>query len=193
GELYGRSFHFQALLALLNESAVVADLGCGTGIVSQALAPCARQVLAVDGSPEMLETARGRLASLPNVELRAGELEALPIEDGSVDLAVMMLVLHYIPEPVDALREALRILRPGGKLLVVDMLPHEHQEYQQHMGHVWLGFSEAQVLRCLAQAGFESCRFRPLPPEAEARGPGLFIATGHRAGTGNGALRRSHS
>jgi ubiquinone/menaquinone biosynthesis C-methylase UbiE len=180
-ELFGRGFHLQALLGLLDDDSVFGDLGCGTGVVSQALAPFVRKVVAVDGSAEMLETASRRLSGLGNVDLRRGELEALPVRDGELDAAAIVLVLHYVSDPARVLTEAARALRPGGRLLIVDMLPHEREEYQQHMGHVWLGFSEPQVSRYLAHAGFERARVTPLPADPEARGPRLFAATAVRA------------
>jgi ArsR family transcriptional regulator len=180
-ELYGDRFHLQGLLGLLDETWTVGDLGCGTGLVSQAVAPFVSRVVAVDGSAEMLETAAGRLRDLPNVHLQRGELESLPLESESLDAVLLVLVLHYIPDPARVLQEAHRVLRPGGRVLVVDMLPHEHEEYQLQMGHVWLGFSEAQVSRYLGGAGFLRCRIQPLPTDAEARGPGLFAAGARRA------------
>src|SRR3954452_8666451 len=133
-ELFGESFHVRAMLGLLDDRWVLGDLGCGTGLVAQAIAPFVRQVIAVDGSSEMLETAAERLGGLRNVDLRQGELEALPLADESLDAAVMFLVLHYVPDPGRVLEEACRVLRPGGRLLIVDMLPHERVEYQQQMG-----------------------------------------------------------
>ncbi|MFN3648940.1 MAG: ArsR/SmtB family transcription factor [Armatimonadota bacterium] len=177
GELFGSVFHLRALLGLLDSEWTVGDLGCGTGQVSQVLAPFVGRMIAVDGSREMLESARGRLQGMPNVELRQGELEALPVETGALDAAVLMLVLHYVPDPARVLAEAGRALVPGGRLLIVDMLPHEREEYQQQMGHVWLGFSEPQLSRYLTQSGFEALRFHPLPADPEARGPALFAAS----------------
>ena len=189
-ELFGRTFHLTALLGLLDERSVVGDLGCGSGVISQAMAPFVERVIAVDGSAEMLDTAAQRLAEAPNVELRQGELEALPLRDGTLDAAVIVLVLHYVPDPARVLAEAHRVLRPGGRLLIVDMLPHEHEEYQAHMGHVWLGFSEAQMSRYFTAAGLERGRVTPLPPDPEARGPQLFVATCERRRT-KGEGRRS--
>jgi ubiquinone/menaquinone biosynthesis C-methylase UbiE len=179
-ELFGRAFHLHALLGLLDDAWTVGDLGCGTGAVTQAVAPFVARVVAIDGSAEMLETAAGRLSGIENVELRRGELEALPLADASLDTAVLALVLHYVPDPTRVLAEAARVLRPGGRLLIVDMLPHEHEEYQGQMGHVWLGFSEAQVLRYLSLCDFGRGRVHPLPPDTEARGPLLFAATATR-------------
>lgn len=179
-ELFGPSFHLCALLGLLDERWVVGDLGCGSGLISQSVAPFVRRVVAVDGSAEMLETAAERLADYPHVELRQGELESLPLRDGELDAAIVSLVLHYLPDPARALAEAYRALKPGGRLLIVDMLPHEYEEYQGQMGHVWLGFSQAQITRYFTAAGFERGRVTPLPPDPEAKGPNLFVATAVR-------------
>jgi ArsR family transcriptional regulator len=179
-ELFGRTFHLQALMGLLGEEWTVADLGCGTGLVTATIAPFVGRVVAVDGSNEMLETARQRLQGTDNVDVRQGELESLPIVDGTLDAALLVLVLHYLPDVARALGEAARVLKPGGKLLIIDMLPHEHEEYQQQMGHVWLGFSGPQIQRFLSNAGLVSGRIQPLSPDPEARGPALFAATARR-------------
>ncbi|HZP47802.1 MAG TPA: metalloregulator ArsR/SmtB family transcription factor [Vicinamibacterales bacterium] len=179
-ELFGDRFHLGALAAFADADAVVADLGCGTGQVSAALAPFVRHVVAVDGSAAMLQAAKRRLQAFDNVELRRGDLESLPIDDARVDAATLMLVLHHVPEPVNALKEAARILRPGGKAIVVDMLPHDREHYRQQMGHVWLGFSEAQIARLLDEAGFTHPRVVALSPDARAKGPGLFVAQAFR-------------
>jgi ArsR family transcriptional regulator len=175
-ELFGSSFHLEGLLGVLDPSWVVADLGCGTGRTSAALAPFVTQVIAVDASAEMLAAARERLDGAGQVDLRAGALEALPIADGSVDLALLVLVLHHVGDPVAVLREAQRILRPGGRVLVIDMQPHDREEYRGQMGHVWLGFSEAELGRLLGGAGFTETRVVPLSPAPGVRGPALFVA-----------------
>jgi ArsR family transcriptional regulator len=181
-ELFGRSFDLRALPALLDEDWRVGDLGCGTGRIAEALAPFVAQVIAVDSSAAMLKAARHRLGGLANVELRRGEMERLPLEDCSLDAAVMALVLPYLPEPDRALAEAARVLAPGGRLLLVDMQPHEHAEYRQQMGHLWLGFPEQQTRGWLEAAGFSRILYRPLPPEGGARGPALFAASARREG-----------
>lgn len=176
-DLFGRQFHAFALLGLLPDHWVVGDLGCGTGQLLSLLAPSVCHVIGVDGSEEMLAAARGRVGHLANVELRRGALEALPIDDDTLDAAVMVLVLHHLPSPAAALAEAQRVLKPGGRILIVDMAPHEHEEYRQRMGHVWLGFSDGQLKRLLEQSGFEFGRMAPLVPDAGARGPTLCAAT----------------
>jgi ArsR family transcriptional regulator len=180
-ELFGDRLHLLALLSLIDAPLAVADLGCGTGQISEALAPYATRVIAVDGSPEMLEAARLRLGRFDNVEVREGALEALPIESGILDVAIASLVLHHQPDPARVLAEAARILKPNGRALVVDMLPHERTEYQQQMGHVWLGFSEEAIRRHFTTAGFAHVRFQTLPIDPAALGPAVFVATARKS------------
>jgi ubiquinone/menaquinone biosynthesis C-methylase UbiE/DNA-binding HxlR family transcriptional regulator len=179
-ELFGDRFHLGALVGFLDPAWTVGDLGCGTGHATAALAPFVRRVIAVDGSAAMLQAARKRLRGLENVELRRGELESVPINDGQLDAATVMLVIHHVPEPPRAIGEVARILRTGGRLVIVDMLPHDRERYRQQMGHVWLGFSEDHMRRLLTDAGFGSVRVVALPPDARAQGPALFVATGQK-------------
>ncbi|HEX8246442.1 MAG TPA: metalloregulator ArsR/SmtB family transcription factor [Longimicrobium sp.] len=175
-ELFGRRADLLALLGLLDPAWTVGDLGCGTGQVSESLAPFVRRLVAVDSSAAMLGAARKRLAGVENVEVRAGELEALPVGDGELDAALLFLVLHYVPEPAAALAEARRVLRPGGVLLVVDMAPHDREEYRQAMGHVWLGFAADELEGWARDAGLEGFRWVSLPADPAAKGPTLFAA-----------------
>jgi ArsR family transcriptional regulator len=181
-DLFGDTFYLWAVLGLIDPTLTVGDLGCGTGQLTETVAPYVRHVIAVDGSTEMLDAARRRLVDLRNVDIRRGELEALPIKDRELDAAVLSLVLHYSPEPAGTLTEVARVCRPGAKVLVVDMLPHHHEEYQQQMGHVWLGFSEKQIVKFLAGAGFENARVRALPVDPDAKGPALFAAIATKTG-----------
>ncbi len=179
-ELFGDRFHLAALGALAGEEWIVGDLGCGTGQVTAALAPFVSRVVAVDSSAAMLQSARRRLQGMDNVELRRGELEALPIDEARLDLATLMLVLHHVPEPDKALGEVARVLKPGGRVVIVDMLPHDRDGYRQQMGHVWLGFPEDDMRRLMSDAGFGSPRIVALPSDPRAKGPALFVATGVR-------------
>jgi ubiquinone/menaquinone biosynthesis C-methylase UbiE len=131
GELFGAASHFQALPALVDDAWVVGDLGCGTGQVAAALAPFVARVIAVDRSGEMLQAARRLVRGLRNVEIRRGDLEALPIDDEALDAATLLLVLHHVPDPAAALAEAARVLKPGGRLVIADMLPHDREEYRK--------------------------------------------------------------
>jgi ubiquinone/menaquinone biosynthesis C-methylase UbiE len=179
-EMFGRRADLLGLLALLDPRWTIGDLGCGTGHVAEALAPFVGRVVGVDGSPEMLEAARVRLGGAANVELYNGTVEALPLEAECLDAAVLFLVLHYLTEPEHALAEVARVVRAGGRVLIVDMTPHDREEYRHRMGHLWMGFSETRVAEWLRAAGFDFVRYRVLPTEADARGPVLFAATAER-------------
>lgn len=175
-EMYGERFERTALAGLLDETWTVGDLGCGTGQWSEVLAPFVRQVVAIDSSTAMLKAARARLCGYDNVEVRRGDLEALPIDDDGLDAATICLVLHHVPDPATVLRDAARALAPGGRLLVIDMFRHDRIEYQRQMGHVWLGFEPAQIEEWFRDAGFGAARVVPLPPDPQAKGPALFAA-----------------
>lgn len=180
-ELFGERFHLAALPAFADAEWTVADLGCGTGQLAAALAPFVGRVVAVDASAAMLQAAKKRLHGFDNVELRRGDLEALPIDDARLDAATLALVLHHLPEPDAALREVSRVLKPGGRLLIVDMLPHDRENYRLQMGHVWLGFSDEHIRRILDESGFADVRIVPLSPDPKSKGPGLFVATAKKA------------
>jgi ArsR family transcriptional regulator len=176
-DLFGERFHLAALPAFADSEWTVGDLGCGTGQLTATLAPFVGRVIAVDASAAMLQAARKRLQGFENVELRRGDLEALPIDDARLDAATLALVLHHLPEPGRALAEVGRVLKPRGRLLIVDMLPHDRENYRQQMGHVWLGFSDDHVRRILDESGFGDVRIVPLSPDPKSKGPGLFVAT----------------
>ena len=179
-DLFGDRFHLAALAAFAEGAWTVGDLGCGTGTVSAALAPFVTRIVAVDSSAAMVQAAKKRLQGFDNVDLRRGELESLPIDDARLDAATLMLVLHHVPEPERALAEVSRVLKPGGRVVLVDMLPHDRDSYRQQMGHVWLGFGDEHVQRLLTGTGFEDARIVSLPPDAKAKGPGLFVATARK-------------
>ena len=177
-KLFGSGTEQLALLGLMDPSWTIGDLGSGTGAFAEMVSPFVRSVVAVDRSPEMLAASRSRLHDRANVEHRQGELESLPLDSGSLDLAVMLLVLHYVVDPALALAEACRCLRPGGRLLLVDMREHSRDEYRETMGHLWTGFSPAQLEEWANAAGFGEWRWSGLPPTPGAAGPLLFMGTG---------------
>ena len=180
-ELFGAGFYLGAFPGLLDESWTVGDLGCGTGHVAASLAPFVAQVIAVDGSDAMLAEARRRLQGHDNVQVLHGDMEALPVDDGALDAAVVALVLHHLPDPGRALAEMARVIRPGGRILVIDMMPHHREDMAGRMGHVWLGFAEETITSHLAEAGFQCPRIVPLPADPDAQGPALFAAAASRA------------
>jgi ubiquinone/menaquinone biosynthesis C-methylase UbiE len=177
GELFGRRSDLVGLMGLVDDRWVVGDLGCGTGQLTEALAPFVARVVAVDSSDAMLATAKKRLSGVRNVHLRRGDLESLPVADDSLDAALLFLVLHYLPDPRLAIAEAARVVRPGGRILVVDMMPHDRAEYRQTMGHVWQGFDEEAVTEWFAAELLEGARYHALPADADAKGPALFSAS----------------
>jgi len=179
-ELYGDAFTEGALLSLLPPGWEIADLGCGSGHVAARLAPYVRRVIGVDQSAAMLKAARRRTDGLPNVELRQGSLEALPLEDAAVDGALLVLALSYVPEPRPVLEELARILRPGGRAVVVDQLRHDREEFRRQMGQSSLGFEPEELVSLLHEAGLAGAVARPLPPEPNAKGPALLLAAAAR-------------
>jgi SAM-dependent methyltransferase len=133
----------------------VADLGCGEGYLTIEAARFGRKVIAVDRSETVLARAKQAAArrKLKNIEWKRGELEALPLKDASVDVALLSQALHHAGDPARALAEAVRIVRPGGRVLVLDLRRHEEQWVQDRLGDRWLGFEDAELQRLLADAG----------------------------------------
>jgi ArsR family transcriptional regulator len=179
-ELYGERFSTAAMLALLPGDFVVADLGCGSGNLTAELAPSVKQVIGIDNSAEMLKAAKRRTAGLANVDLRKGDLASLPIESATCDAALIVLALTYVPEPQPALNELARILKPGGRGVIVDLLPHDRDDFRRQLGQTSLGLEPKTVERMLADAGFVEVTTRPLPPEPNVKGPALFLAAGRK-------------
>ncbi len=179
--LFGARLDLVPLTGLL-AGADVADLGCGTGGLIQGIAPLAASVAGVDREPEMLAAAKTRLASHEHVTLHQGELEALPLARASVDVAFLVLVLHLVATPPRVLAETARILRPGGRLILLDLRPHDRPEYRESMGHVWAGFEPEVLEAWLDESGFGRISTYPLPPDPEASGPLLFLTSAVRLG-----------
>ena len=180
-QFYGQSFSTAAMLGLLPADWIVADLGCGTGYIAQSLAPYLTRggkVIGIDQSEAMLKAARKRTAELLNVEVKRGDLEELPLEDGSCDAALLVLVLAYVADPPLVVREMSRILKPGGRAVIVDLLPHDREEFRRQLGQQTMGFEPEEMTRLLSAAGLVDADCRAIPPEPNVKGPALFIATG---------------
>src|SRR5947209_12299376 len=144
----------------------VLDLGTGTGRMLELLAPLAERAVGIDQSPAMLAVARARLerAGLRNVQLRQGDIYAIPVERNGYDLVVLHQVLHYLDDPVRALREAARVLRPGGRLLLVDFAPHTEEALRESHAHRRLGFGPDEIASYLDEASLDLADHRDLPP-----------------------------
>ena len=175
-ELFGTTFTAEAILSLLDSSLVIADLGCGIGNASLLVAPRVREVIAVDRERAMLEAVSMHHAVPDNLTLLEGDILDLPLGDASVDVAMFFLVLHHVAEPQLAITEAARIVRNGGRMLIVDMREHLRDDYRHTMGHLHLGFSEDTVTEWARQSGCEVERFHAIMPDAGGSGPTLFAA-----------------
>jgi len=183
-ESFGATFHLEALATLLPADWIAADIGTGTGYLLPTLAETFRKVIAVDPVPEMLDLARRRcrVQKLRNVTFRRGDLSRLPIQDGHVDLALAVLVLHHVPSPEGALGELFRITKPGGRLLIVEQRTHHLESFHERMHDRWWGFEPGKLAEAAAAAGFDQVRHRPLSTEpVVAETPELFTLTGRRA------------
>ena len=148
-----------AMAEALNETPVgrLVDVGTGTGRMIELFGRAAKSAIGIDRSPEMLRLARGKLSNLDvgMLELRQGDLAALPIPDHAADTVILHQVLHFIPAPDQAISELSRILSPGGQLLIVDFAPHQREELRDRDAHARLGFSDEQVAGWLSAAGLE--------------------------------------
>jgi ArsR family transcriptional regulator len=176
-ELYGSRFTTDAMLGLIPSHWTLADLGCGSGILSAQLAPFIKQVIGIDNSDPMLIAAHQRTENTTNVDLRKGELTALPIDDESVDATLCVIVLSYIADAGKAVQEMARILKPGGRAVIVDLLAHNRDPFRRQMGQVHSGFTTNRLTELFEQVGLADTRCRTLPPPQDATGPALLLAT----------------
>ncbi len=158
-------------LLLLAPRARYADLGIGDGLLTLMLAEVASSVTAVDLSPQMLAQldARAKAKGIKNIVSVEGNIDSLPLPEASHDIVVMSQALHHANEPLAALKEAARILVPGGRLLVIDLLAHQEDWVREKLGHVQLGFTESVLANLLSAAGLRNVQVSrsardPQPP-----------------------------
>ena len=172
----------EALLQLLPPM-VIADLGAGEGAFSLLLAQRAQQVIAVDNSDRMVElgSALAGKQGVPALEYRKGDLEAVPIADGSVDLALFSQSLHHALHPDRAIAEAWRILKPGGRIAILDLVQHRFAEARELYADVWLGFSEVELELLLKKSGFGNVHTAVVHKETEAPFFQTLLATANKA------------
>jgi ArsR family transcriptional regulator len=162
---------------------VVADLGAGEGTLSLLLTQRAQRVIAVDHSPRMLEYVVdiARKNGVKNLEYRLGDLEELPLADCEVDLALLHQSLHHALHPLKAIEEAWRILKPGGRVVVMDLLKHRFEEAREMYADVWLGFSQVELTDLLRNAGFQAIDVSVVHREDEAPHFETVLAVGEKA------------
>ena len=178
----GRSWEAlsHGLLRLLSPM-IIADLGAGEGTLSQLLARTSKKVIAIDNSEKMVEfgAALAKEHGFSNLEYRLGDIEDPPIDTNSVDVALFSQALHHAAVPQRAMDAAHRILKPGGRVLILDLLSHTHEQARELYGHVWLGFSEIELHRLMKKAGFSKIESSVVSRETEAP----FFQTVLAAGT----------
>lgn len=157
----------------------VADFGCGTGVLSVELARWAKKVVAIDRAASSLEQARARAAkaALQNITFLEADLHKLPLPGGKKDLVVISQSLHHVAEPGAVLQEAARLLKPQGRIVVLELMPHQEKWVQEQLGHVHLGFEPQVLQKELAEAGFKNVDFTPYPREG-ASPFRVFLLTG---------------
>jgi ArsR family transcriptional regulator len=174
----------RAITRLVPRQLRVADIGTGTGILAIELARCGLSVIGVDNSERMLQAARANadgadVGSL--VELRRGDASRLPLMDAEVDAAFAHMVLQFLAQPQEAVREMARVVRPGGRVIIVDFVAHDRDWMQQHLGTVWHGFPLEGVRAWLAEAGLDDVEVEPYGPDSRSGDlPATFIAAATR-------------
>lgn len=200
-DVIGRDFvhgttRLQAITRLVSRELVVADIGCGTGYLATALAQVVDRVICVDHSEGMLDEARKNLEAFDvRVEMRRGELDELPLANGEVDAVLGHMVLHHLVDPTRALQEAHRALRPGGRLVLTDLLPHRQAWMIEEMGDVKLGVDRHELARRLNAADFievetreiEEDRYQVRDPAGKTYTLPLFLASGVKPSTNGNA------
>ncbi len=181
----GRSWKGLAeVLLQLFPPLIIADLGAGEGTLSQLLSQRAKKVIAVDNSERMAEYGRelARAHGVKNLDYRQGDLEDLPIEDASVDVAFFSQSLHHAQHPERAICEAHRILKPGGRIAVLDLLKHNFEDVRELYAHLWLGFAEVEISRFLRRAGFRQIHTAIVHKEATAPHFETLLAVANKPG-----------
>lgn len=158
---------------LINPKDSVLDLGCGNGILLDSLLPRDGVTIGIDCSESMLQECKKKLSNKARLaDLRLGYMEHLPVGDETVDRAIAYMSLHHVPNPPEALKEVWRVLRPGGQLILVDLIKHDQEFMRTDFADIWLGFEAQQLNRWLTSCGFNALDSKPVGKKKE-----VFILT----------------
>lgn len=181
----------EALLRLLPPMEIV-DMGAGEGAFALLLAQRAQRVIAIDASEKMIEVGREQALrnGVRNVEFRQGDMEEVPISDASVDLVFFSQSLHHALHPERVLLEAARILRPGGRIVILDLLRHRFEEARELYADEWLGFCESELETLLSRAGFAQIQISVVDKEPETPQFQALLAVGNKLAGGDGSGRK---
>jgi len=173
----------EALLKLLPPM-VIADLGAGEGTIAQLMAQRAKKVIAIDNSEKMVEFGAelARKHGIGNLEYRLGDLEDVPIRSGTVDLAFLSQALHHAPHPERAIAETWRILKPGGRIAILDLNRHQFEQAREMYADIWLGFTELELEQYLKAAGFQKLETAIVHREQEAPYFETILVIGEKPG-----------
>lgn len=173
----------RAIAKLVPRDLTVVDIGTGTGVLAQDLARCGVRVIAIDHSRRMLQAATAKLRStgLSEIEFRLGEATSLPVSDDEADAALAHMVLHYVASPAEALREMARVVRPGGRVVVVDFVENDREWMKDELGVLWQGFPLDALRGWLRAAGLGSIDIEQHEPAGKGSDlPATFIASAHK-------------
>jgi len=179
----GRSWQaFGQMLLRVLSPVVVADLGAGEGLLSELLARRAKKVIAVDNSERIVQFGinKAKKNGLKNLEFRLGDIEAPPIEPQSADLVILSQALHHALNPSNAINASFRILRPGGQIMILDLLQHKFERARDLYGDVWLGFAESDLQRWLEAAGFKKIEIAVVAQEEQPPNFQTILAGGEK-------------
>ncbi|MGB8214028.1 MAG: arsenite methyltransferase [Anaerolineales bacterium] len=188
--------------AYLHPDMTVADVGAGTGFVAAGLATQVRHVHVLDGSPGMLDVARKNLVQFENVEFHVADGLALPLPEASLDAAFANMYLHHCPDPLAAISEMVRLLRPGGRLVITDMDAHKYEWLRTEMADVWLGFERAQMREWFEQAGLvnivvdctgQNCQSECKSAAGDHADISIFVAAGTKRVSAHESVQASYA
>jgi len=188
--------------AYLHPKMVVADVGAGTGFMAAGLAPLVEKVHLLDGSASMLQVASQNLKQFTNLEFHTADGLSLPLPDSSVDAVFANMYLHHCPDPMAAIQEMVRILRPGGRLILTDMDAHTHEWLKTEMSDIWLGFEREQMRAWYEQANLvnvivdctgQSCQAGCMSDAGEHVDISIFVAAGTRRISARDSVQENYS